>query len=530
MLNETYPSGVFNTAHGFLPRLRELDPSRAVILNSGRWDNDYSIGSASNPYSKVWDNVWGDDGDVSRQPENFKTDAVGDTHYYPVSPISDDDIRVFRELGKDTRYPKFLSEFGVGSQFHVIEEYKHFMQHGERLDLEDSQWLGYQSEALTEDFYRLGLDKIFPFPESMLKESQRINADERKRHFDMIRSNPRLAGYSLTGLLDHGMCGEGLWSYWRRWKPEMFDAISEGWAPLRFCLFASPNVYRGDKIEVECVLANDSVLGSGRYTADFAITGESGVIETFSQSFELDGDLLAVPVMRRTLDIDLPEGKYKLEASLREGSPAATSTHFYVIDRDMHKKLCYPLEVIGVSDGVKWALADTVNISEGCDVILAGSVDTAQTEYLIERAHSGATVIFADAEIFNDGERMNIARRVVPDLELTHHRDWLYHKEYVLYDRQLFDGLGKGLMELLHFRDVFAHSSFTTAVTPDHIGCPGFWTGYYGVKLGYGLTYALMGFDHGQGRVIFNSFELLNKLGTPVADRLFTNLLNSLNK
>ena len=528
MLNETYPSSVFNTAHGFLSRLRELDQTRAVILNSGRWDNDYSIGSASNPYSHVWENVWGDDGEVKKQTVSFKTDAVGDTHYYPVSPISDADISVFRNLGKDTKYPKFLSEFGVGSQFHVIEEYKHFMQYGERLDLEDAWWLGYQSEALTKDFYRLGLDKIFPFPESMLKESQRINADERKRHFDMIRSNPRIAGYSLTGLLDHGMCGEGLWSYWRRWKPEMFDAISEGWAPLRFCLFASSNVYRGEGIDVECVLANDGVLESGHYNADFAVIGEKRVITTFSESFALDEKLLAVPVMKRTLQLDLPEGKYELVASLREGSPAATTTHFYVIDRGLHKNVSRPVEAVGISDSAAVLLGDALSFDTESDLILVGNTDKEQTQTLLNRAYCGATVVFANAEIFNDGEQMCLARKVVPDLELTHHRDWLYHKEYVLYDEKLFFGLGNGLMELLRFRDVFAHSSFTTERTPDYIGCPGFWTGYYGVKLGYGLTYSLMGFNYGAGRVIFNSFDLLDKLGTPVADRLIYNLFDSI--
>ena len=523
MLNETYPSGVFNTAHAFLPRLRELDPSRAVILNSGRWDNDYSIGSASNPYSKAWERVWGDDGDVDKQPERFKTDAVGDTHYYPVSPISDADIDVFRNLGRDTRYPKFLSEFGVGSQFHVIEEYKHFMQHGERLDLEDSAWLGYQSEALTKDFYRLGLDKIFPFPEAMLKESQRINADERKRHFDMIRSNPRLAGYSLTGLLDHGMCGEGLWSYWRRWKPEMFDAVSEGWAALRFCLFATPNVYRGEEIEFECVLANDGVLKSGEYTADFAVTGEDGVIAVFSETFVLDGGEFAVPVMKRRMSLDLPEGKYKLEASLKEGSPAATSTHFYVIDKALHSS-CGNITLCGFNSHEAGRFEGLADIADS-GTVLVNSADKEKIEELLGRAERGETVVFLNAEIFNDSENMNAVRAAVPDLEITHHRDWLYHKEYILYDRELFRGLGRGLMELLRFRDVFAHTSFTTERTPDYIGCPGFWTGYYGVHLGYGLTYALMGFNVGRGRVIFNSFDLISMLGTPVADRLITNLL-----
>ena len=524
MLNETYPSSVFKTAHAFLPRLRELDPTRAVLLNSGRWDNDISIGSASNPYSGEWEYTWGDDGVTEKQLERFKTDAVGDTHYYPVSPISDADAKVFRTLGSDTKYPKFLSEFGVGSQFHVIEEYKHFMQHGERLDLEDSWWLGYQSEVLTKDFYRLGLDKLFPFPESMLKESQRMNADERKRHFDMLRSNPRLAGYSLTGLLDHGMCGEGLWSYWRRWKPEMFDAISEGWAPLRFCLFVKENLYRGDSFEVECVLANDGVLKSGNYTADFAITGEGGIYARFSENFALDGDSFAPPVMKRTLDVDLPEGKYKLEAQLREGSPTATATHFYVTDRNKHKakiKIC----ALGLNEEQKEKISALAELCDNSDVILVGTVEKEIVATLMEKAQKGATVLFLNPELFWDGQNMEGMRKLAPGLTLTNHRDWLYHKEYVLYDRELFDTLGGPLMELTRFKGVFPHLAFMTDAQPDYIGCPGFWTGYYRVHLGYGLVYSLFGFNCGEGRVVLNCFDILGNLGRPVADRMLGNLL-----
>ena len=36
-------------AVGYLPRLRDLDESRLVLLSSGRWDGDLGVGSVSNP-------------------------------------------------------------------------------------------------------------------------------------------------------------------------------------------------------------------------------------------------------------------------------------------------------------------------------------------------------------------------------------------------------------------------------------------------------------------------------------------------
>ena len=51
LLNETNDGPVFRHAVGFLPALRNLDPTRLVLLSSGRWDGDWTIGSASNPGS-----------------------------------------------------------------------------------------------------------------------------------------------------------------------------------------------------------------------------------------------------------------------------------------------------------------------------------------------------------------------------------------------------------------------------------------------------------------------------------------------
>ena len=69
LLNETCNNSVFRTARDFLPRLRELDPTRLVLLSSGRWDYDFSVGSAANPGSAVWENTWGIDG----HPEVYET-------------------------------------------------------------------------------------------------------------------------------------------------------------------------------------------------------------------------------------------------------------------------------------------------------------------------------------------------------------------------------------------------------------------------------------------------------------------------
>ncbi len=522
MLNETFESSIFRTAVAFLPKLRALDTARTVILSSGRWDNDYLIGSVSNPFSNEWEKAFGDEGERNQPIEQHCGVNVGDVHFYPQAPINEEDANRIRTLGQDCGKAKFFSEFGVGAQFNVIEEYKNFVQHGERTDLEDSAWLYRQSVDFERDFYRLGLDKLYPFPESVLKDSQRLNAEERKRIFDLIRSNPKISGYSLTGLLDHGMCGEGLWSYWRRWKPQMFDVVADGWANLRWCLFAPASAYEGEPITLEAVLASDGVLRSGEYNARFAITGKEGVVTTFEQKFTLDANDLATPVIKKEFTLDLTEGEYTFTAVLDEGSAFANETIFHIYDK---KKSESEVAVIGANLG---DIVKTKPYIKGDNLVFAGSVNPSEALELIASAKEGATLVFLDDNIFSSEEMLEVLRKVVPDMTVSNHRDWLYHKEYLLNDKVLFDGLGDKMMELYRFEGVFPHKSINTAITPDDIVCPGILTGFYGVEGGYGLTYGALGVCYGKGKVYFSTFELLQKIGSPVADRLVYNLIEKL--
>ena len=532
LLNETKNNSVFRTACEFLPRARELDPTRLIILNSGRFDFDVSIGSASNPYSTVWENVWGNDGRPDLFNEKDPYVSVGDNHFYCRAPMTARCTNLYRTIGKDYPLPVFISETGIGSQFHVSEEYKGFIERGERLDLPDASWLEYQTRAFEKDFYAYGLDKLFPFPDALLKESQRVNADERKRVFDCIRSNPYFCGYSLTGLLDHGMCGEGLWSYWRKWKPLMFDAVSDGWAPLRFSLFVTPELYRGDEIELEAVLANDNVLRSGKYVADFGIEDDEGTYLIFSEEFDVDENVFVNAIMKRKIKLDLPEGSYRFTANLRRGVPAATATAFRVTDKAEFKKPTEKVYAIGLSDAAKEFVRE--NVTELCDfddtvssaTVIAGYTDLADTKRLLDAASRGATVFFLDANTFENFENLDAMKSIFTNIRMTKRNDWLYHKEYVLADRAIFSGIKTKLAGLTCFGVTFPHRAFEMDNAPELALCPGFLTGYYDVEMSYASLHAMPGAKYGKGRVILSSFELLNNLTYPVAGKILSNIIS----
>ncbi|MCJ7738280.1 MAG: hypothetical protein MUQ10_13375, partial [Anaerolineae bacterium] len=211
LLNETRDGPVFRQAVCILHWLRQVDPTRLVLLGSGRWDGDPTVGSVSNPGSLEWEPVWGVEGPDARPTESTLdplfggySDAAGDAHMYPPVPHGPQVIQGMRALGQEDK-PVFFSEYGIGSLMDVIGEWRHFEAVAARPDLEDVVMVREQSEALVADWRRLGFDDVYPFPEDLLRESQRLHARQRTIGFDLIRSNPRICGYNLTGMLDHVM-------------------------------------------------------------------------------------------------------------------------------------------------------------------------------------------------------------------------------------------------------------------------------------------------------------------------------------
>ena len=538
LLNETRDNAVFRHAMDYLTHLRELDPSRLVILNSSRYDFDLRIASASSPYSYTWDVSFGNDGlDKNYQDDPMRYDVVGDNHKYTPVPMTAKDQAYYKNLGKNMTNAVFHSENGIGSLFNVIDEWRHFKQYGAHPDLEDCEWLEYQSRAFEKDFYEFGLDKLFAFPELLLRESQRCTAEDRARFFSIIRSNPRISGYSLTGLLDHGMCGEGLFSYFRKWKPNTFDAVADGWASLRFCLFATENSFTDEEITLEAHLANDGVLKSGTYHARFAIASDDVIYHRFDKEFELDENELAVPIFKESVKLSLPEGSYKFIAELDEGAPYAGSVEFFVTDRRSYEGASKEILIDSVSDGfaelVK-KLALTRELSECNDtdkLLISGAKCKESLAKALDYAKKGGRVILLNtaAIITENDETKAMLADAVEGVCGQYNHEWLYHTEYVLADRGVFSHFGNDkIMRLARFGELFPKFSFNAKKNPDRAVCTGFLTGFYGVNDAYGVRHSLAGYKHGEGMIYLSGFKLEENLGHPNTVKILSGIINSL--
>lgn len=536
-LNETGDGPVFRRAVACLAKARALDPSRLIMLSSGRFDNDYTIGCAANPYEGEWKKVWG--ADSKSEIEGIhdigpSLIGAGDVHCYPCVPHDEHTYDYLMKIGTGMR-PVFLSEYGIGTCFHVIHEANMFEQHGANLELCDYKWVKKQSDDLKRDFSRFGFDRVYPYPETMLNESLRLGARQRSLGFNMIRSNPQICGFSMTGLLDHGMCGEGLWTYWRRWKPEMFDAISDGFSPLRFCLMTYPtNAYSNRPFRVKASLATEDALTPGVYPASFCIIGECGIV------WKKDADIVipdsmpfAVTVFDEEITLDVPTGKYTLYANLNKGgSPTGEKLEFYITDERDIKSTNAFLYTWGVEDNVRAFLTShgiKTAAYEGqtdAPVIIGNPADYSDENKWIslrKAMEQGQKTVYMQSRLFLDHKELAEKTGFEGNFDCVYTQDWLYHKEYVPMPHPIFEGIKPGMFDMDYIGSVFPHETIETQATPEPI-CSGFVTGNIWVEGAYRSSYSIAESKYGKGSVIVSMPYILENIGkNPIADLMLIN-------
>jgi len=565
LLNETQDGPTFAHAMGMLPLVRDLDPTRLVLLSSGRWDGDWSVGSVSNPGSAAWDNEWGQDG-AAAPPEQRGDgsfylprgrreagymDGAGDVHVYPHVPQSDETNAFLRTVGHDSK-PVFLSEYGIGSMLDVVQIMGRYQQAGGALAEDEIFVYRTMRERFEADWTRFKMEDVYPFPQDLLRESQRLHARQRLLGLNLLRSNPRMAGHNVTGMLDHGYTGEGLWTLWREWKPGIVDALQDGFAPLRWCLFVEPgHVYAGRTVTVEAVLANEDVLPPGAYPARLRIVGPDGPVWERSIQVTIpvptaggDGPL-AVPVYKGEARFDGPPGPYTLAAQLEQGgSPAGNRVAFRVSDAPAPPSAPTSVTLWAVDDRVRaWLQSHGVDCRRFDDApagtretILVGepsedaSTDAAWRA-LAGRVARGGVALFLTPSAFRRGDDA-VGRLPLAVKGRCHEfSNWLYHREDVAGRHPLFAGLPPaGIMDWDYYGSVIPRYVFEGQQEPDDVAAAFFAVGYASmterVMSGYASGLVAASYPFGAGRFLLNSLRVLENVDRhPAADRLLLNMV-----
>lgn len=490
-----------------------------------------AVGSLANPGSMAWE------------------DVLRDVHSYPRVPHTASILESLRTMeGKGQ--PVFLTEYGIGSAVDLWRAVRHFEQHGAG-GLEDAEFFRAKLAQFEADWRQWHMDEAFARPEDFFMESLKKMAGQRTLGLNAIRSNPNIISHSLTGAIDHVMCGEGLTTLFRELKPGTIDALYDAWSPLRWCLFAEPaHVARGAKVHFEAVLADEDALKPGDYPARFQVVGpnltrvlDRTVTVTVPKRTGKQEPPMARLCFSADVAVDGPTGKYQFLATFERGAASAGGpAEFYVTDpaemprveaevalwgddprlsqwlakHGIRTRVSSPLPQAGEGPGVR-----------GRELILASSKPPAPGGKaafadLARRIAAGSTVVFLGPEVFADGDRPTAWLPLARKGTLTPIRGWLYLKDEWTKRHPIFEGLpAGGLMDYTYYREIIPDDVWQGQDPPAEAVA-----GAIKASQDYASGLMVSVYALGEGRFVLNTLRIRENLEThPAAERLLRNLL-----
>ncbi len=547
LLNEVSDGRIFRHVVAALESIRDLDDSRIVLLNSGRFDQDCSIGSWSSPHSRVWEHA-----------------DLQDVHAYPNFPHSSDSIRAMRGRGEMALYksalvesdqrPMLLSEYGVCG----AEDYPRYLRHFEQLGQEtagDAREYRTKYEWFMTAWRQWRLEECWARPEDYFRDSQRNMSALVLSDFNAWTANPRLVGaFSSTQIIDAWFHGCGVTTYFRESKPGMADVYADMGAQLRWCVFVEPvHVYRGARVTVEAVLCNLDALPPGDYPVRVQVINphlqrafDEQITVTIPEVTLSQETPFAQLVFSREMLIDGPAGRYRAVVEFTHGAAAAGETAFNVGDIAEMPEVVPEIVLWGddaeladwlTSRGLAWRPYAPGHIA-GRQVILAcGSPPapggTAVFDELASRITAGANVIFLTASTLVDGE-CTTGRYPYPMCwapfplaerpSLAWASSWYFRADHWAKVHPIFAGLPSGgVMDYQFYRDVIDGNTIANLPSVDEAVCGTLYTSGAGFSADPIITIHRLC----AGSFLLNTLRIREHLGSvPPAEHLLRNMLN----
>ena len=511
------PNGVW--AYGYLPA-GSIDSAKFVRFDQPFDGIRRSVGSLSNPGSKVWE------------------DVLADKHPYQPCPHTAPVIRTLRTIDGGGR-PLFISEYGFGSANDLFHLLGHYDQATVGYAF-DRQTLDEAFRKFSEDWERWKMADLFGNMENYFRQCVAMEAGGRLLGTSAIRSNPHVVAHSLTACHDTVLAAEGLVTSFREPKPGVFDAMWDAWAPLRFCVFAEPvQTVRGGSVRVEVVLVNEDVLKPGKYPVRVQVLGPDGyrALDTSVQveipeSLSKPEPAFATPVFSQDVKVTGPAGAHKLFAFFEKRASAEGGDYtFWVDDVATMPTVDSTVTLWGEDPELAhWLESHAIKTqpfgTNGAprDLILAGNKPGADFVELTRRVEAGATALFLCPSVFAAGDQPTALLPLEKKGTLVKVEDWLYQNNDWAKNHPIFKGLPTGLLDYQFYREILGKKFFAGQAPPDEAIA-----GMINTSLGYnsGLTVAV--YKLGEGRILLNSLlvreNLTGKAPHPVAERLLRNML-----
>ena len=260
LLNEVPDGKLFRKAVELLSSLRNLDPSRIIVLNSGRYDRVKDIGSMSNPGSFGWD---------------IGEDELKDWHPYVWMPYSPKTLDELSGRSNTSGQRFYISETGLCFPIDLPSELSDYKQWGKE-QCDEARYFKRQYDKFLADWKKFDLSSCWARPEEYIREAYKTAASLRETAETAIRSNPYVVSYIPTNSVADGYGGESVATNFRRLKPEMINPVLLANASLRWCLSTEPqSLYKGEKVRLRVSFSNLDVLKPGRYPATIKVNALS---------------------------------------------------------------------------------------------------------------------------------------------------------------------------------------------------------------------------------------------------------------
>jgi hypothetical protein len=501
------------------------------------------------PYAKYETEKYGSPGGISNPGSDRWEDVLADQHYYPRVPHRELEIARLRGIaGNDN--PMFLSEYGIGSAVDLPRYIRHHEQLGidssERLDMVKAELAAFMG-----DWDRLKLADTFANPEDFFRQCLSRQAGLKTLGINAIRSNPNFVGYGMTGCNDPIEFGEGQFTAFRELKPGTVDAIFEAFYPVHWCTFAEPpNAYRGSKVLLEAVLANEDAAPPGKYPARLQVLDPNNRrILDRTITVDIPGrehgkePAFAIPVFREEVPIDGPTGKYRFLVTFQKGIAATGGESvFYVTDPADMPPVKTEVTLWGNDPELaNWLKEHGIKTrphkpgpSNARELILVsyapngGGTPEAWRD-LVMRIAQGSTAIFLTPDVFNkEGNPLGwlpLANKGSFAMVCEYSFPQVYPKDEWTRKHPLFDGLPcGGLMNYTYYRELIPDIRYGSHQTPDEAVAGTFRTSHPGA---YWCDLMLAVHKLGEGRFILNALRVRQTLGRdPTAERLLRNMIN----
>lgn len=570
LINESNNKRERDHAVAVLQTLRDHDMTRVVFLGSGRWDNELRIGSISNPGSRQWECVWGQESPDAPPAESpmstlfsdpdlgtwtFREDDTvcwdpryGDVHIYTRMPMTWRGKYIFKNHGNHGSKPIYISELGTSPLGNEIKMTRHF----ERLPYQPKNSriasCVYCAEFLEKEFAHYKLGDEYPFPEDLVLASQKEDAYQWASILDNVRANPKCAGFTFT-------CGGGNFStmqcldLFKDHVPFKTEAVTECIKPLHWCLLVDKeHVYVDQTFTVEAVLAvDDGQMQPGTYpvTARIAAPG-SGCVWEYKTSATIPETPangyapICYPVFKEKVRIPRA-GRYSCVVNLDRGGDPSGGRQEIIVDAD-DVFVDTTAQLVGLdSEQKEWLSRHGVRENADADLIVLGCAKMSDDAFapLLERVRAGATLIVLKPEVLfrTDADPYQWQIPLVPERlpaknkgTLLFTDNWAYRVHTVLKKSKYSEGLPAGLLEDRYWDQVEPMFVFQNMDDPDFIASATLGAPYFDKsadETNGTLTGVTLGeYKCGSGRMVVNCYRILDELGNnPAAGRLLLNML-----